>query len=107
MRGTRGQARLVPACILTAVDKLGAAALVGGHGVGGGGDGAADDDVIGTDRLRLGGGHDPFLVSPISIGEANAVGDGQETGAAAGVDLSASRGEQTTPSSPAFFAFSA
>ena len=64
------------------VTKLSHAALVGGDGIGGGGDGTADHDVIGADALGLGGGHDALLVAHVAVGEADAGGDGEEALAA-------------------------
>ena len=52
------------------IHKFRNAPLVGGHGVGGGGDGTAHHDVVRADGLGGGGGHDPLLVAHIPVGEA-------------------------------------
>src|SRR5699024_8921692 len=54
------------------------ATAVGGDGVGGLGDGPADDDVVGVDLLGPGGSGDPDLVAGVAVREADAGGDGDE-----------------------------
>ena len=70
------------------IAKLSDATLVGGDGVSGGGDGTADDDVVGADLACGGGGHDSLLVTDIAVGKADAGRDGQEFLAALFVDKS-------------------
>ena len=89
------------------VAELSHAAVVGGHGVGGGGDGAAHNDVVGADLLGGGGGHDALLVADVAVSKTDTGGDGQEVLAAAAMNLASFQGEQTMPSRPAFLAVSA
>ena len=97
----------MPAGATRLVAELSHAALVSGNGIGSGGDGTADDDVVRADLLGSGGSHNTLLVADVAVSKPDTGGDGQEILAAAVMDLACLQGEQTTPSRPAFLAVSA